>query len=37
MCGYQLGFDSDSDNEDLKNRKIMWAINNIMPVNYDCT
>ena len=25
------------NNEDLKNRKIMSAIKNIMPVNYDCT
>ena len=25
------------NNEDLKNREIMRAINNIMPVNYDCT
>ena len=25
------------NNEDQKNRKIMSAINNIMPVNYDCT
>ena len=25
------------NNEDLKNRKIMRAISNIMPVNYDCT
>ena len=24
------------NNEDLKNRKIMSAIKNIMPVNYDC-
>ena len=25
------------NNENLKNRKIMSAIKNIMPVNYDCT
>ena len=24
------------NNEDLKNRKIMSAIKNIVPVNYDC-